>query len=62
MLSTLEVVGDAQHFVGGLNAFGVCFKRSLRGENLHHRVNDGHVRFFEHAEADFRAVRGPAAR
>ena len=55
-LSTLQIVGDAQHLVGGLDAFRIGFVRALRGKNLHHRFDDGDVRLLEHAESQLRPV------
>ena len=55
-LSTLQIVGDAQHLVGRLYSFSIRFVGSLRRKNLHHRIDDRDVRFLEHAEAQFRAV------
>src|SRR5580692_7342945 len=55
-LSTLQIVGDAQHLVGRLNTLCIGFVGALRGENLHHRIDNRDVRLFEHPEVQFRAV------
>ncbi len=54
--STLQVVGDTQHFVGRLNAFGVGLVRTLRRKHRHHRLDDRNVRLFEHSETYARPV------
>lgn len=47
----LQIICNPQHLIRSLDAFGIRLECPLRGHDLHHRIDDRDVGFFEHPEA-----------